>query len=114
MSDTEATFGEWLAVHKRGSVDDELTALLRELVQAAQMHGKAGSVTLTINVQPHRDLDLDAPAFKVWESIKAKIPEADRLKSTYFTNPAGELLRNPPGQDRLPFQPVNEQENSND
>lgn len=98
-SEKKSTFVEWLGAHKTGEVDLELSHRLRELLQAVQDTGKAGTLTLTIKVDRKGERQV-----LVREDIKVKTPEHDRSESIYFVDRKTlNLTRHDPGQDPLPF-----------
>jgi hypothetical protein len=91
-------FVEWLSIHKDGEVDTELTAALREVIEAVQSTGKEGTVTLTLKVKRRGERQVT-----VLEDVKAKTPVHDRADSIYFVDRVGNLRRDDPGQEVLPF-----------
>lgn len=76
---------------------------LAELVEAVAETGKAGSLTLKINVKPNGK---DGNAVEVSDSVTLKKPEPERGKSFFFTDAGGSLVRNDPRQDDLPLREV--------
>lgn len=91
-------FVQWLQEHKHGEFDTELTARLRELIDAVQDTGKNGTITLVLKVERRSDRQVT-----VKEDVKLKLPEHDRSESIYFVDGAGNLTRTDPQQEVLPF-----------
>lgn len=89
-------FVVWLGKHQKGTVDTELTANLRQLVEMVQETGKKGSLTLAIEVKPDGESRVI-----VTEKITAKLPEHTRRDAVYYVDPALNLVRDPPGQGNL-------------
>jgi hypothetical protein len=49
-TDPSGQFSDWLAEHRSGSLDDELTAALVELAEKVVLEGKAGTLTLKLSL----------------------------------------------------------------
>jgi hypothetical protein len=94
MADTKVRpFSEWLATHRRGELDTELTAALAELTSAVHDLGKAGNISLKISVKPGGGR---GRTVLVVDAIVVKAPEADREAAVFFVDGAGNLRRDDP------------------
>lgn len=96
-------FSEWLHEHRRGALDDELSAALAEVTEATQAVGdpkKWGELTITIKVNTTSP---DSPTVMLVDAIKVKKPEFARPASVYYLDVAGGLTRHDPTQTRLPL-----------
>lgn len=82
-----------------GEVIEDLAAQLQELVQAVQITGRAGSVTLRLDVKP---MDSGTEAFVVADTITAKPPRIKSAGTVMFPTPEGNLTRQSQRQDELP------------
>lgn len=101
MSTTDDTgrvrpFADFLREQARGATHDELSEGLRDLVARVKDTGKAGSITLTINVEPMKGSA--GSALVVTDAIKLKLPEHDRQSSLFFSDRDGNLVREDPNQ----------------
>lgn len=84
-----------------GSVADELTAALAEVVAGVRETRKVGSLTLAIKVRPNGE-----DTVMVTSEIKPKIPEPARGDTLFFTTTDGSLRRDDPQQHKLPLRDV--------
>ena len=75
-----------------GQVHQELSRELSELIAAVEEHGKAGSMTLTINVRPEGQMAL----VQVASSVKA--PKKPYNASMFYYGESGSLHREDPRQ----------------
>jgi hypothetical protein len=91
-------FSEWLAAHRRGELDTEITAALAEMVSAVHDLGKAGSVVLKISVKPGGGR---GRTVLVVDAVTIKAPEADREAAVFFVDGAGNLRRDDPYNEAL-------------
>lgn len=98
MPSEHRPFSEWIVDHARGTVDDELTAAMAEVVEAVAHHGKAGSVKLTIKVDA-----AGSGGRTVTTSchVEAKPPKAGAEQSIFYVGDGGTLHRDDPFQTRL-------------
>jgi hypothetical protein len=87
-----------LAELNEGITAADLDRQLRELVCKVRETGKKGSLTLTFNVEPR-----GADTVVVSADSKPKLPEDEKFKSIFYVGGAGELLREHPKQEVLPF-----------
>lgn len=91
-------FADFLREQTGGQTHDELTRAMHEVVLAVEATGKAGSVTLTLSIQPLKDTA--GGAVKVTDTVKAKLPEFARPASIFFAD-NGNLVRDNPNQLRF-------------
>lgn len=94
------TFGQIIGSLRGGAAQDELNDKVQEVVEAAKEHRRAGSISLTLKISPNGDTVL------VKDEIKAKVPEADRPSTMFFTDEHGNLLRRNPNQPEFDLREV--------
>lgn len=82
----------------QGQAHDELTDGLHDLVAAVRDTGKAGSITLTIKVEPDKRTD---GVLRVTDNVVVKAPKHDRGARIYYQDRAGNLSRTDPNQPEL-------------
>ena len=88
-------FAEFLREHGRGRTHDELGEALHTLVARVKDTGKAGSVSLTVRVEPMKK---DDRLLVVSDKIAIKLPEHDRPSGVWFVGKDGNLQRDDPDQ----------------
>ena len=101
---TDTTVRPFAAVvqeHRDGALHAELSEALQEVVAEVVTHGKAGSLTLTLNVKP-ADKGLGS-ALIIAADIKAKPPQGERPAAIFFPDESGNLFRRDPRQTELPL-----------
>jgi hypothetical protein len=86
-------FAEVLSEVSKGIVADEAATKLAELVTAVQETGKKGSVTVTIQVVPHKG---NNETVNVAAAVTAKLPRAETPTSIFYIAANGNLSRNDP------------------
>lgn len=86
-------FADWLRAHARGSVNDEATAELADVVEAVTQLGKPGKVTIEVTVEPS---GATGQAVVVAAKVKTKKPEAAPEAGLFFVGEHGALHRNDP------------------
>lgn len=94
-------FADWLALQRKGTLAAELAESLADLNRAVVETGKAGSVTLVINVKSNGD----DTSVTITDDVKTKVPTPDRGKSIFFVDEHGNAERSQqvlvPDQPRL-------------
>lgn len=90
-------FGQILAELGEGSTVDELSRAMWDLLQRVQDTGKAGSVTLTINVALN-----GVGRVEVKDEVKTKLPEYARPTTSFFIDKFGNASRRNPDQPEIP------------
>jgi hypothetical protein len=96
-------FAEWLLEQGRGALAGELSDRLNELVEAVHLHGKGGSLTLTVKVAP---AGKNGHTVVVSDEVKSKLPEGAREDSIWFVDGDCNLVRHDPHQQALPLREV--------
>jgi hypothetical protein len=90
------TFASWLAEHRHGVADLDLTDALRDLVAKVAATRKPGSLTIKIAIKAEADM------LAIADSLTVKEPNLAE-PSLYWIDREGDLTRNNPLQPRLPF-----------
>lgn len=90
-------FADWLRALRYGELNDELTAKLKELVQAVESTEKVGTLTIKIALKPSH-----GSALEIVDDVAMKKPELARGSTLMFPTPQGNLQRNDPRQPELP------------
>lgn len=98
------SFADWLTEQREGSLSAELSAGLNQLVEAVNTTGKAGTLTLKINVKPISKES--AGSVMVRDDVTLKLPEGDRGEALYFVDGNANLTRHNPAQPQLPLREV--------
>lgn len=95
-------FSTWLAEHRRGALDDEISAALVEVIQQTQAVGdpkKTGKVTIELAVNTAGP---ESPTILLVDKVKISKPEHGRPASVYYLGANGALSRHDPAQIRIP------------
>ncbi|MEI4273898.1 hypothetical protein TEK04_19430 [Klenkia sp. LSe6-5] len=105
MSDTPAAedrqtrpFADTVRDLDKGRVHTEMSEKLQELVDAVMQVRKAGTLQLTLKVEPAKGEDM----VTVLASVAVKVPRTARA-STFFVTDEGNLSRSNPQQPSLPL-----------
>jgi hypothetical protein len=88
-------FADFLQEHGRGRTHDELGEALYALIARVKDTGKAGSVSLTVRVEPMKK---DDRMVIVSDKIALNYPEHDRPSAAWFIGKDGNLQRDDPNQ----------------
>jgi hypothetical protein len=96
-------FAEWLHEQRQGLLAVELGEALNELVEAVQLHGKAGALTLVIAIKP---AGKGGHTVVVSDDVKVKLPAGERGDSIFFVDGEMNLSRHDPHQQTLPLREV--------
>lgn len=92
-------FNEWILDHARGSLNDEMTAALAELVLTVTSMEKAkGSVTLKITVEQAGTGDRTVLTSG---EVVTKLPRPPAPRSVFYPDDAGGLHRSDPERPSL-------------
>ena len=97
-------FAEWLIEQRRGGLAVELAEGLNELVDAVQMQGKGGKLTLTIKVEPGGKGQSNIVI--VTDDVAVAAPKPARDSAVYFVDGNANLSRANPAQPALPLREV--------
>src|ERR1044072_6162640 len=95
----QTQFSTWLAQHARGTLDDELTATLAELVESVQDHEKKGELVLKLIVEPAGS---GRRTVTVAGKVAAKPPEPAPEMSIFYVGERGSVHRDDPYVQRFP------------
>lgn len=95
-------FHEWLEGHARGTLNDELTAALGELVEAVGAHEKPGKLTLTLAVDVAGS---GGRTVLISGEVAVKAPKPAPEASIFYVGEAGTLHRDDPFAMRMPGVP---------
>jgi len=93
-------FVAWLQEQRKGVAHAECSDALQDLIRAVRDTGRAGKMTLTIDVKP---ASKGQDVVLVKDSIKLSLPEHEREEAIYFVDKDGNLSRENPNQQRLPL-----------
>lgn len=104
MSAEVTPFSEQVSYMAKGSVNDEATEKLADLVKAVRTTGKKGSLTLKIEVSMLDKASEDA--MRLVGSVTAKLPELENPSTVMFSTHDGDLLRDDPEQMALNLRQV--------
>ena len=100
IEDDEVKFSQQLAHLSKGTIDNELTETLRDLVKAINDHQRGGKITLTLSLKP-KVKQGEVMYVEIQPEIKTEMPKVDRLASFMFPTTDGQLLRDDPDQGEL-------------
>lgn len=92
---TGATFADWLEEYGAGSLNDRLTAALREVAESVVLYDKGGKVTLTLAVSAKGGGVIVSP------SVKSAPPEGKEGGQFFYVASDGSLSRRDPNQPQL-------------
>jgi len=93
------SFAATLQEVRRGAIVDEATDALNELVKAVQDTGKAGKLTLTLELKPFAKA---ADAISVKAKVVATMPKMEDAEEVFFATAENNLSRNNAKQEELP------------
>lgn len=95
--DTPAVpFADWLASYGAGSLNDKLTAALRDVAEQVVLLDKPGAITLKLV------LSAKAGGVIVSPQVATKAPEGKESGQFFFLSADGSLSRRDPNQPQLP------------
>jgi hypothetical protein len=90
---TPRTFTATLDSLRFGTLADELTDKLRDLTATCASTGRAGSLTLTLQLKPGKGGQIE-----VFDEVKLKLPKEEKGSSLMFATPENFLQREDPRQ----------------
>lgn len=93
MPDSPQMFHDWLEDHARGTLNDELTLALAEIVDACSTARKPASLTLRLDVSTSGD---SGRMVVIAGRVKTKVPEPAAEQSIFFVGEGGSLHRDDP------------------
>lgn len=88
-------FAEWIQRHARGTLNDEATQALAEVVQTVTDVGKVGKVIVEITVQP---TGAGGRTVAVGGKVSTKMPAPAPELGVFYVGDAGSLHRDDPYQ----------------
>ncbi|MFB7440202.1 hypothetical protein ACFC01_17895 [Streptomyces mirabilis] len=92
-----AEFAAFFVQHSRGEAHEQASTEFHELLAAVQEHGKKGSLTLTVTVEPPKG-GMDGAPVAISIDTVLKAPKASAPPSIYFVDDDGNATRNDPRQ----------------
>ncbi|WP_406338228.1 hypothetical protein OG987_13245 [Streptomyces sp. NBC_01620] len=92
-----APVAAFLASHLNGRTEEELSGEFHTLLEAVRAHGKKGSLTITIIVEPPANGVESAP-LPIGVESAVKAPKPTPVKSLYFLDNDGLPVREDPRQ----------------
>ncbi|MGH3585790.1 MAG: hypothetical protein ACRDQ0_05660 [Pseudonocardia sp.] len=98
----KAPVAAFLASHLNGRTEEELSAEFHTLLDAVRAHGKKGSMTITIVVEPPANGVESAP-LPIGVESAVKPPKPTPVKSLYFLDNDGLPVREDPRQMAIDF-----------
>ena len=93
---TPRTFTSTVDALRFGTLSDELTDKLRDLVATCAATGRNGALTLTLQLRPGKGGQIE-----VFDEIKVKLPKEEKGSSLMFATPDNNLQREDPRQLQL-------------
>lgn len=90
--------------HQNGAIISDLSEAYREVVEACELTGKGGEVTLKIKIAPPGKGK--GRIIGVAMKVTSKVPEAEPYLSIWYVGENGELLREDPNQQKLDLRVV--------
>ncbi|MFJ6578414.1 hypothetical protein ACIQMY_20895 [Streptomyces sp. NPDC091368] len=97
-----APVAAFLASHLSGRTDEELSREFHALLEAVSAHGKKGSMTITIVVEPPAN-GVDSAPMPIGVESAVKAPKPTPVKSLYFRDGDGQPVREDPRQLAMDF-----------
>ncbi|MFD8805616.1 hypothetical protein [Streptomyces sp. NPDC059597] len=98
----KAPVAAFLASHLNGRTEEELSAEFHTLLDAVKAHGKKGSMTITIVVEPPAN-GVDSAPLPIGVESAVKAPKPTPVKSLYFLDDDGLPVREDPRQMAIEF-----------
>lgn len=98
----QAPVAAFLASHLNGRTEEELSTEFHTLLDAVRAHGKKGSMTITIVVEPPANGVESAP-LPIGVESAVKAPKPTPVKSLYFLDDDGMPVREDPRQMAMDF-----------
>lgn len=92
-----AEFAAFLVGHLGGRTHEEIGVELHQLLEAVKAHGKKGSLTITVVIEPPSNGVEGAP-LPIGIEYAAKAPKAAAPKNLYFLDDEGNPTRQDPRQ----------------
>jgi hypothetical protein len=99
-------FTQHLNYLNKGTLADELTECMSEVVKAVRDSGKKGSVTVTLNVNSVKGSE---DQVSITSSVKHLAPQLDRPATIMFSTADGDLLRDDPDKLQMTLKSIESQ-----
>ena len=93
-------FGETMRLFRQGQFNDECAELFAQMVRGVEETGKAGKLTITIDVKKA------GAAVQVAAKVTDKTPEPTPDADLFWTTVEGNLTHSNPNQQQLDLKPV--------
>ena len=87
------TFTQTVESLRFGTLSDELTDSMRDLVAACATTGRAGKLTLELTLKPGKGGQIE-----VFDDVKVKLPKSEKGSSLMWATLENNLARNDPRQ----------------
>lgn len=100
-----ADLAAFIAGHLNGRTAEELSAEFHDLLEAVRTHGKKGSMTITVVVEPPAN-GVDSAPMPIGVESAVKAPKPTPVKSLYFLDDDGNPVREDPRQMAIEFRPA--------
>jgi len=100
-------FADLLREHRKGLLHAELGDELQRLVERVKATGKAGKLTLVLQVKPAAKGD---DMVVVADEVKTALPQPDRGTSFFYIDDDFNLVRHDPHQPELPLRVAGDKE----
>ncbi len=97
----DPSFTNLLQQHRQGGCLDELGQAMRDVIDAAQLTGNPGVITLKVMIDPTK-----SRAIEIYDDIKVTMPKAEKEGSMFFVGEGGALVRNNPNQLEMPLRSI--------
>lgn len=97
-----AEFAAFLIGHLNGRTHEEIGRELHQLLDAVRTHGKKGSLTITVEVEPPNN-GVDGNPMPIGISHTTKAPRPTAPRGIYFLDAQGNPTRNDPRQQTFDF-----------
>ncbi len=97
-----APVAAFLASHLNGRTDEDISRDFHQLLDAVRAHGKKGSMTITIIVDPPAN-GVDSAPMPIGVESAVKAPKPTPVKSLYFLDDDGQPVREDPRQLAMDF-----------
>jgi hypothetical protein len=92
-----AEFAAFLIGHLGGRSHEQISAEMHDLLSAVAEHGKKGSLTITVTVEPPKG-HVDGGPLAIGVDSALKAPKASAPPAIYFLDHEGNATRNDPRQ----------------
>ncbi|MFL1903126.1 hypothetical protein ACJWDR_29075 [Streptomyces tauricus] len=98
----QAPVAAFIASHLNGRTEEELSTEFHTLLDAVRAHGKKGSMTITLVVEPPAN-GVDSAPLPIGIESAVKAPKPTPVKSLYFLDDDGMPVREDPRQMQIEF-----------